>query len=411
MRASFLFEGGAGQLEFVSTCLRRGLQSLEWPHVMAYDTGLWQRHRLRRATEAVRDAWWPVARTMLAEAGAPPAAATDALRSATHHLSDAIAEILGPEQVAKLSEPADAYFACGPLPVEWLLVDGLPLCLHSPVYRFARPQDVLSQNPPPPELGASLVVAPAYEKPSLAALNASTAKSAAWVGGQPDVTLLEGKVEASRLAAFADGQFARLVFHGHAKGDLVLDSGGRAIPLDSLLRCVRGGAYVLGCAAGDFPAAGLESAAKAIPRGLHGALLCAFPSPNAYTDRVAQIVLANFARPGGLRIQDVAHMARLALASMSLRHLGGHAPDSDAVTPFEADYAAYGRWGAGVERLRAEAAQLLPDAGEAPLSVAGAFAMTVASCGTPMFLLPDAHPLLRRFFKAFAAWDGSAAAR
>jgi hypothetical protein len=37
--------------------------------------------------------------------------------------------------------------------------------------------------------------------------------------------------------------------------------------------------------------------------------------------------------------------------------------------------------------------------------------MAVASCGTPMFLLPDAHPLLRRFFKAFATWDGGATPR
>jgi hypothetical protein len=230
------------------------------------------------------------------------------------------------------------------------------------------------------------------------------------------VTLLEGKVEARQLTSFADGQFARLVFRGRAKGASLLDSDGDGVPLAKLLACVRGAAYVIGTSSGDFHAGALEAALKAIPQGLHGALLAAFPLPGAYAERIAQIVLANFARPAGLRIQDVAHMARLSLAWIAVqqgvaRFAGRTDADPQAATPFEADYAAYSRWGAGVEALRAQVADLPAEARNALLALAAGFAMAIASCGTPMFLLPDAHPLLRRFFKAFAAWDGGAAPR
>ena len=410
--ATFIMEGSRQQTELVSAVLSSLLNFVNWKHVVNYEVSDQQKTKIFRLVVEVREAWWPVAKKLLLPYGQM---GNDLFRliDAKKKLSSAMESVLGGDNITKIFEPADLYYLTGSLPLEWILHNGFPLSLYAPIYRFARPQDVMTLNPPMLD-GPKLFVAPLYSKPQLAGINSAVKESALWVSRDSAVTLLQGDVNEASLRRFGDRQFARLMFHGHATEQGLLASDGTPMPFASVLKIVQGPAFLLGCSTGSFETGTIQAIARQIPVGLHGALLSAFPTPTDFTKKMNEIIVGTFRFGDARRVQDIAHMTRLALAWMgiiyALRSLSGAPFISEKftmVTPFEAQYdGKFESWGNGVARLQSELAKSPQDLKEAVFSTASSFASGVVSCGTPAFLLPGADPLAVQATKAFATWNG-----
>jgi hypothetical protein len=409
--ASFIMEGSQKQAELTAAILRR-LDLYEWKHVTAYSLSETDKAALNNCISGIREAWWPVARRLLLRCGELDFDELSNLRQAVEKLDVDIRGLLGQELLAELLDPVDAYYVSGSLPLEWTVLDGYPLCLYAPFFRFAKPQDVLSMHAPSVD-SSKLVIAPTYSKSALAGINQAVVESAILVRNDPTVTLLEGSVDQSALNKFRGRQFARLLFHGHGTGSGMLASDGTLIPYPPLLELVQGPAFLLGCSTGAFELGSLDTIAQQIPTGLHGALLTAFPVSGDYTRSLNLTIMGTFRTGDARRVQHIAHMSRLAMAYMgvmyALARLAGLPIMTNAciVTPFEADYEPYDRWAAGVNALRAMATSLESrKIAEVVLPVATTFAMAITSCGTPTFLLPNAPAALVELWKLFSRWDG-----
>ncbi len=412
--ASFVMEGTEKQAEVTSAILRRVWEFYDWKYVVAYELDQLARIKLQKSVSEIREAWWPVARRLLLRCGDLDLDELSRLDSSIEDLNADIRAILGSELLAKLLDPVDAYYVTGAIPLEWTFLDGYPLCLYAPFYRFAKPQDLFSMYAPLTN-GAKLVIAPCYSKPQLSGINDAVEESAILVRNDSSVTLLEGEVTTASLKSFQSKQFARLLFHGHGTIEGLLCSDGALIPYQSVLELVQGPAFLLGCSTGAFELGTLHTVMQQIPRGLHGALLTAFPISGDYTRTLNLMVMGTFRLGDARRVQDIAHMSRLALAYIGLMHAVTRLArlpivnNVVIVTPFEANYDQYDRWGAGVKILREAVQQLRSeDIRQVVLPTATAFAMAVTSCGTPAFLLPDADPLLINLWKRFSSWDGKA---
>lgn len=411
--AAFVFEGTRAQADLVRAVLRHLCNWYEWKHVINYELTSLDRATMTAAVETMRDAWWPLSRRLLQHCGQLELAELMHLQQATDTLDAVLRQTLGSD-AARLCDAADAYYVAGSIPLEWMRHEGVPLCLYASFYRFAKPQHIMSLDGPP-EDGAKLFIAPKYVIPALSGVNQAVAESALWVHNDSSVMLLQDEVTAASLHGFRDKEFARLAFHGHAGSAGLLASDGTVIPFAEVLRVVRGPAFLLGCSTGAFETGALRIISDQIPLGLHGALLSAFPTSSLFTKLVNEMIVTTFRRPrgGARRVQDIAHMSRLALAWMgilyAIRSLAGVPivqPNVIIVTPFEADYEAYTKWGVGVARLREELRDMPKEMRDVVIQIASAFAMSVVSCGTPGFLLPDADPRVVDATRAYIRWDG-----
>jgi hypothetical protein len=391
--ASFILQGNKDLGYSTSRVLRDVFTLFDWKHVITYELDGAETKRINESIGVMREAWWPVARRLLMQCGKLDLEELEHLRSAIEVVNCEMRAAFEPAMLEKLFDRVDAYYVCGTLPVEWLSLDGLPLCLYAPFYRFATPDDILSQYTPHAK-DSKIVIAPQYSKPGLAGINAASKGTAILGTNRPGVTLLDGNVDAGSLLGFRDRQFARLLFNGHATADGVLASDGTLLSYESVLRLVQGPAFLFGCSTGAFELGTLQTIMQRIPKGLHGALLTAFPVSGDYCTEMNLMAWGTFLEGDARRIQDIAHMMRLALAWIGGLHAIARLNNVPAysgvaiVTPFEADYEAYAGWGAGVAKMQKEMKSSVHMT-ETIFSVAVAFAMAIVSCGTPFFLLPE----------------------
>jgi hypothetical protein len=180
------------------------------------------------------------------------------------------------------------------------------------------------------------------------------------------------------------------------------------MPFKDVLRVLRGPAYLVGCATGGFENGNMAAVAGLVPHGLHGACVTAFPVSGQYCQRINETIACIFCRQDARRVQHVAHLARLALAYIGvidvMRGLAGAVRRKGVmiVSPFEAEYdGKHDRWGVAVARLQQEMRSLDRASREVVLAGACALSMCILSCGTPVFLLPDADPQFRRAVEMF----------
>jgi hypothetical protein len=412
--ATLVIEGTAQQAAFVHFALSKLLPSYCWKPPIYYNLGSTSKAKLEVCLGDLTYTWGPFVRRLLMRTGDIDREEFDDFTGTALRLDQCLRDILGTELVRYIADPADAYYICGSLPLELLLLEDVPLSLYASFYRFARPQDIFSLFAPldTPE---KLFIAPSYSAPSLAGINAVVARSTLWVAKDPTVTVVDGTITAAMLDKLKDRSFARLAFHGHATPAGILLSDGSVYGISSLARLVQGPAFLLGCATGAFEEVRIGAVASQVPRGLHGALLCAFPVPGDFTQRVNEIVSGTFREGDARRVQDIAHMTRLALTWMGaidmVRLLSGRTiiPGVIVVTPYEAAYdRSYTSWGAGVAHLKREVRELMnpPALARSVLLGASAPAMGIVSCGTPAFPLPDADPQTRLAVERYVKWDG-----
>lgn len=409
--ASFFMEGTKKQAEVTEAVVRKIFDFFEWKHVVAYQMSAEQKFALQTCTSDLRETWWPLARRLLVQGGQIDLDELGRLRDVIRRLNELIESVLGRDVLRLLFDPADAFYVSGSLPLEWATHDDFPLCLYAPFYRFAKPQDVLSMHAPLAD-GDKLVIAPSYAKPELAGINRAIQESAVLVRNDANVTLLDGAVTAQMLTQFQRKHFARLLFHGHGTPNGILASDGTPVEYRLILDLVQGPAFLIGCSTGAFETGSLDTVARQIPGGLHGALLSAFPISGDYTRELNLMIMGTFRKGDARRIQHIAHMSRLALAQIAIYHalsrLSGvpFKGTFTIVTPFEADYEKYDYWRVGVDKLREGLAGMPSNVQESIAAIVTAFAMAITSCGTPAFLVPNADSRVVQFWKMFSGWDG-----
>ena len=413
--ATLIMEGSRKQAEFVHYALTKLLSFVRWQDTIFFEITEEQNKCLSKDYMTLRETWWPVARSLLKKEGEADIESFQQLISSANLLSQRITKILGRNLINKITTPVDFYFICSSLPFEWLLCDGVPLSLYAPFYRFVKPQHILSRFAPIDD-GKKSFIAPKYSDPSLSGINDAVKESTYWVINDPSVALLENNVSKSIIHQYEDRQFSRLLFHGHSKKEGMLASNGEIIPFNEILRLVQGPAFILGCSTGAFDSGQIHKMGSQIPLGLHGALLCSFPIPGEFSKLINEIIVSTFRKGDARRVQDIAHMTRLALSYMgiiyALRSLSGIPFRRDKqlimVTPFEGDYDGLcNAWGTGVEVLKEQTGSMNRELQDYILAVAGLFSIGVTCCGTPAFLLPDASNEMKQALMAFITWNGS----